>query len=301
MLFGAVKQAREALLEVWSTHSSSSSWHGWQTSSVSWCPCFVWIPWSFSGRPELVFLPSPGSGPSFIPVRQNNTCVSLPACPGLSARSLHWEHSLFVCFFPSQAQESGSRGSSSSICSKKKAKFVSLYTREGQDRLAVLIPGRHSCECLGQKHKLISNCLECGRIVCEQEGSGPCLFCGALVSNQGAAAPLGPGGVGWIHPLELRSSSCRALKQGRKESVRSNLHHLHGFGACLVSDSLLCVTRVSKISARLQPHARQSPGHLGRSSALLFLQLLCNTDPLGFQLSPGFSSKGTFWRKGASY
>uniref|UniRef100_A0A8C3TPT1 Activating signal cointegrator 1 n=1 Tax=Catharus ustulatus TaxID=91951 RepID=A0A8C3TPT1_CATUS len=81
-----------------------------------------------------------------------------------------------------KAQESSSGGSS--ISSKKKPKYVNLYTREGQDRLAVLIPGRHACECLGQKHKLINNCLECGRIVCEQEGSGPCLFCGALVCTK---------------------------------------------------------------------------------------------------------------------
>ncbi|XP_011795955.1 PREDICTED: activating signal cointegrator 1 [Colobus angolensis palliatus] len=66
---------------------------------------------------------------------------------------------------------------------KKKTKFVNLYTREGQDRLAVLLPGRHPCDCLGQKHKLINNCLICGRIVCEQEGSGPCLFCGTLISG----------------------------------------------------------------------------------------------------------------------
>lgn len=64
---------------------------------------------------------------------------------------------------------------------KKKTRFVNLYTREGQDKLAVLLPGRHPCDCLGQKHKLINNCLVCGRIVCEQEGSGPCLFCGSLV------------------------------------------------------------------------------------------------------------------------
>uniref|UniRef100_A0A8C5JEC5 Activating signal cointegrator 1 n=1 Tax=Junco hyemalis TaxID=40217 RepID=A0A8C5JEC5_JUNHY len=83
-----------------------------------------------------------------------------------------------------KAQESSSGVSSSSISCKKKPKYVSLYTREGQDRLAVLIPGRHACECLGQKHKLINNCLECGRIVCEQEGSGPCLFCGALVCTK---------------------------------------------------------------------------------------------------------------------
>lgn len=94
---------------------------------------------------------------------------------------LQHEYSLFVEFVASQAQESSSVGSSNS--SKKKPKFVSLYTKEGQDKLAVLIPGRHACECLGQKHKLVNNCLVCGRIVCEQEGSGPCLFCGSLVSN----------------------------------------------------------------------------------------------------------------------
>lgn len=77
--------------------------HGWQTSSASWCTCFVWIPWSFSGRPERVFPLRLGSGPSFIPVRQNNACLSLLVYPWVSARSLlpvlHWEHSLFVYFF----------------------------------------------------------------------------------------------------------------------------------------------------------------------------------------------------------
>ncbi|XP_008335293.1 activating signal cointegrator 1 isoform X2 [Cynoglossus semilaevis] len=72
----------------------------------------------------------------------------------------------------------------SSSSSKKKNKFVSLYAKEGQDKLAVLLPGRHSCECLAQKHTLINNCISCGRIVCEQEGSGPCLFCGSLVCTK---------------------------------------------------------------------------------------------------------------------
>ncbi|XP_029980505.1 activating signal cointegrator 1 isoform X2 [Sphaeramia orbicularis] len=78
-----------------------------------------------------------------------------------------------------RAQENSSMSST-----KKKNKFVNLYAKEGQDRLAVLLPGRHACECLGQKHKLINNCISCGRIVCEQEGSGPCLFCGNLVCTK---------------------------------------------------------------------------------------------------------------------
>lgn len=71
--------------------------------------------------------------------------------------------------------------SSSSSSTKKKNKFVNLYAKEGQDKFTVLLPGRHSCDCLAQKHKLINNCLTCGRIVCEQEGSGLCFFCGSLV------------------------------------------------------------------------------------------------------------------------
>lgn len=33
------------------------------------------------------------------------------------------------------------------------------------------------CECQASKHALVRNCLECGRIICAQEGPGPCLFC----------------------------------------------------------------------------------------------------------------------------
>ncbi|XP_072320998.1 activating signal cointegrator 1 [Eucyclogobius newberryi] len=78
-----------------------------------------------------------------------------------------------------RSQDVGSLSSS-----KKKNKFVNLYAKEGQDKLAVLLPGRHACECLAQKHALINNCISCGRIVCDQEGSGPCLFCGSLVCTK---------------------------------------------------------------------------------------------------------------------
>ncbi|EGC35427.1 hypothetical protein DICPUDRAFT_87864 [Dictyostelium purpureum] len=33
------------------------------------------------------------------------------------------------------------------------------------------------CECQATRHKLITNCLNCGKIICEQEGKGPCKFC----------------------------------------------------------------------------------------------------------------------------
>ena len=44
--------------------------------------------------------------------------------------------------------------------------------------------GRHPCNCQARIHQLVRNCLICGRIVCEQEGSGPCFHCGNLVCTR---------------------------------------------------------------------------------------------------------------------
>ena len=63
-------------------------------------------------------------------------------------------------------QQAGRHSTSSS--SAKRQKFVPLMSREGQTRVAMHLPGRHVCQCLGQKHELINNCVECGRIVCSQ-------------------------------------------------------------------------------------------------------------------------------------
>lgn len=43
------------------------------------------------------------------------------------------------------------------------------------------------CSCQARSHRLVSNCLSCGKIVCEQEGEGPCHFCGALVLREGSS------------------------------------------------------------------------------------------------------------------
>uniref|UniRef100_A0A182V472 ASCH domain-containing protein n=1 Tax=Anopheles merus TaxID=30066 RepID=A0A182V472_ANOME len=68
--------------------------------------------------------------------------------------------------------------------SKKKTKYVNLYGQDGELADVVLLKGRHHCDCQAGKHRLVNNCLHCGRIVCEQEGSGPCLFCGSLVCTE---------------------------------------------------------------------------------------------------------------------
>lgn len=43
---------------------------------------------------------------------------------------------------------------------------------------------RKICYCQCTKHKLVNNCVNCGKIVCEAEGEGPCLFCGAWVDRE---------------------------------------------------------------------------------------------------------------------
>jgi hypothetical protein len=59
--------------------------------------------------------------------------------------------------------------------------------------ISKIFEGRHSCECQATKHKLIANCLTCGRIVCEQEGTGPCFFCGNIVCTKEEMAKINSG------------------------------------------------------------------------------------------------------------
>ncbi|KAK4885422.1 hypothetical protein RN001_001693 [Aquatica leii] len=62
--------------------------------------------------------------------------------------------------------------------SNKKFKNINLET---YDFKRTSKEGRQPCNCEARTHSLINNCLKCGRIVCEQEGSGPCFFCDTLV------------------------------------------------------------------------------------------------------------------------
>jgi len=65
----------------------------------------------------------------------------------------------------------------------KNKKYVNMFTNEGLNRQEVFLKGRHKCNCQASKHDLINNCLNCGRIVCKQEGSGPCVVCNELVCS----------------------------------------------------------------------------------------------------------------------
>jgi hypothetical protein len=43
---------------------------------------------------------------------------------------------------------------------------------------------RYVCDCQARVHKLISNCLSCGRVICELEGPGKCVFCDSFVESK---------------------------------------------------------------------------------------------------------------------
>lgn len=66
---------------------------------------------------------------------------------------------------------------------KKAGKVVSLA--EAAKGSIVFQQGK-PCSCQARRHRLVSNCLSCGKIVCEQEGEGPCNFCGSLVLKEGS-------------------------------------------------------------------------------------------------------------------
>ncbi|XP_021936122.1 activating signal cointegrator 1 isoform X2 [Zootermopsis nevadensis] len=102
---------------------------------------------------------------------------------------------------------------------KKKSKFVNLYSSDGQARDVVILKGRHRCDCQASKHRLVSNCLKCGRIVCEQEGSGPCLFCGNLVCSREEELLLASGSKRAEHLLQ------KLVEQKKPEGLESAIQH----------------------------------------------------------------------------
>ncbi|WOK91600.1 hypothetical protein Cni_G00291 [Canna indica] len=74
-----------------------------------------------------------------------------------------------------------SKGNSGAPKKKKAGKVINLA--EAAKGSIVFQQGK-PCSCQARRHKLVSNCLSCGKIVCEQEGEGPCSFCGALVLKE---------------------------------------------------------------------------------------------------------------------
>lgn len=77
----------------------------------------------------------------------------------------------------------GKTANQASSKKKKSGKVISLA--EAAKGSIVFQKGK-PCTCQARRHGLVSNCISCGKIVCEQEGEGPCNFCGALVLREGS-------------------------------------------------------------------------------------------------------------------
>ncbi|PKA50718.1 hypothetical protein AXF42_Ash017597 [Apostasia shenzhenica] len=81
------------------------------------------------------------------------------------------------------SESKNSNGNFGTTRKKRAGKVISLA--EAAKGSVVFQQGK-PCSCQARRHKLVSNCLSCGKIVCEQEGEGPCNFCGALVLREGS-------------------------------------------------------------------------------------------------------------------
>jgi hypothetical protein len=91
----------------------------------------------------------------------------------------------------------------------------------------VLLANRKLCDCQARRHRLVTNCLSCGKVVCEQEGEGPCMFCGALVSREGGelAPPKGETdeqlAVKWDAEEKARAFKDRLVEYDRTAAQRT--------------------------------------------------------------------------------
>uniref|UniRef100_A0A1I7XTX6 Zf-C2HC5 domain-containing protein n=1 Tax=Heterorhabditis bacteriophora TaxID=37862 RepID=A0A1I7XTX6_HETBA len=77
-------------------------------------------------------------------------------------------------------QQRNAKGQYGGIANQRNHLAAKIDTAIGDQ----LRPGRHVCRCQARIHSLVRNCMGCGKIVCMQEGSGPCFFCGTLVCTK---------------------------------------------------------------------------------------------------------------------
>ena len=61
-----------------------------------------------------------------------------------------------------------------------------LYPQREAEEPSEVIFSREACGCFARKHGLVGNCVDCGRVACELEGEGPCVFCGNEMYRRGA-------------------------------------------------------------------------------------------------------------------
>ncbi|XP_076233988.1 activating signal cointegrator 1 isoform X2 [Calliopsis andreniformis] len=121
---------------------------------------------------------------------------------------------------------------------KKKTKFVNLYSQDGKDKTTILLKGRHKCDCEAKKHSLINNCLSCGRIVCVQEGAGPCFCCGELVCSLKEQAILSSNSkqAGHLYNKLVNQKPTKNLEESIKQRNKLLEYDRSGFQGTKVID-----------------------------------------------------------------
>jgi len=81
-----------------------------------------------------------------------------------------------LSYYPGSEKKTGVQGQLKGKANGgSKGKYVAFDLEKLKEGL---LPGRHACTCLASRHKLLGNCTNCGRIICEQEGPGACMTCG---------------------------------------------------------------------------------------------------------------------------
>uniref|UniRef100_A0A803P9J4 Zinc finger C2HC5-type domain-containing protein n=1 Tax=Cannabis sativa TaxID=3483 RepID=A0A803P9J4_CANSA len=79
--------------------------------------------------------------------------------------------------------QNGNQSNNNNNKKKKAGKVISLAEAA---KGSIIFQQGKPCSCQAHQHRLISNCLSCGKIVCEKEGEGPFSFCGSLVLGKGS-------------------------------------------------------------------------------------------------------------------
>lgn len=105
---------------------------------------------------------------------------------------------------------------------KKGGKVISLA--EAAKGSIVFQKGK-PCSCQARSHRLVGNCLSCGKIVCDQEGEGPCSYCGALVLREGTNYAGLDETVGPLSEAEVKAEAYakRLVEYDRNSAARTTV------------------------------------------------------------------------------
>ncbi|RKP10490.1 hypothetical protein THASP1DRAFT_27728 [Thamnocephalis sphaerospora] len=82
---------------------------------------------------------------------------------------------------PQQLSDDATDSASSSTGRRKKGDANAAAPQQGKKEKQA--KQRPACYCLARKHGLFTNCLKCGKIICNAEGPGACTFCGNDVQS----------------------------------------------------------------------------------------------------------------------